>query len=244
MTVWFYNYFSKRNNSTKQPGSTDTYDSKTCTLKEPTSIHDPVIQIDPGSSGTIKRYPYAYISEFGHYYFVVDIVVIHNRLVEYHLREDVLASYKAAIDQRTARIAFSSSNWDPYLPDTRAYVSNELTHWTAQSVAPVFSGGSYILTVYNNAVATSAGFAVAYELSYAGMIKIRQWFGETNVISALIQYFDGNPLESVFGCIWVPYTIPSGAKTSTERLYIGNINNVDYREWRNYKQSNECKRKN
>ena len=236
MNIRFYKTFSKRRNSTKQVG-TATYSTHTCTLKQPTSMHDPVVQLATSE----MLYTYAYIPDWSSYYFVQDVVSLHNGLVEYHLIEDVLATYKTTIGSMTARIGFSSSNWDPYVPDPRIYISNDMNQWTAQSAAPVFSGGSFILTVYNNSLDhMSTGFAMAYDLTMAGMYKIRQWFGANDIITALKSYFNGDPLDSVFGCIWVPYTVPLTLKTQSDRVWIGDLNNIDYPPYFPFDANTDC----
>lgn len=236
MNIRFYKTFSKRRNSTKQVG-TATYSTHTCTLKQPTSMHDPVVQLATSE----MLYTYAYIPDWSSYYFVQDVVSLHNGLVEFHLVEDVLATFKSSIGGTTARVLYSSSIWDPYRPDPRMYVSNDMTMWSAQSAAKVFNGGSYVLTVYNNSLDhASTGFAMSYELTQAGMYKIRQWFGANDIITALKNYFNGNPLESVFSCIWVPYTIPAAAKTQTSKLWIGDMNNEDYPPYFPFDNNTDC----
>lgn len=67
----------------------------TGTLKEQTSILNPSIVIS--SDENISTYNYAYISEFGRYYYITDIVSARNGLWRVQLRCDVLMSYKDEI---------------------------------------------------------------------------------------------------------------------------------------------------
>ena len=122
MNVTFYN-FSKRRNSTKTPTSTGTV--VTCQLKEPCSLKNPRLLL---SGNLFTTYDYAYIGDFGRYYFVSDVVSVGNGLTEITLEDDVLASHKTAIGSTVARIAFSSTGYEAYIPDPRIgiYASNTI----------------------------------------------------------------------------------------------------------------------
>ena len=63
----------------------------TGTLKQECSILNPVFMIeDENPTG----YNYAYIPEFGRYYFISDMVSVRNNLWRIHLAVDVLMSFK------------------------------------------------------------------------------------------------------------------------------------------------------
>ena len=225
MNIRFYKTFSKRRNSTKQVG-TATYSTHTCTLKQPTSMHDPVVQLATSE----MLYTYAYIPDWSSYYFVQDVVSLHNGLVEYHLIEDVLATYKSTIGGTTARILFSSSTYNKNYADPRIYVDTYNGKQSYRDVDQLYavlnSVGTYLLTVYNDDYTLdSTGFSVTYELNEAAFKRVRQWFGDSSIFAALRSYFNGSPLESIFSCIWVPYTIGSSYKTVQTDIKIGNRSN-------------------
>ena len=64
-------------------------------LRNQTSVLNPNIRIE--SADNISTYNYAYISEFGRYYYITDIVSVRTNCWVISLRCDVLMSYKDEI---------------------------------------------------------------------------------------------------------------------------------------------------
>lgn len=64
-------------------------------LRNQTSVLNPNIRIE--SADNISTYNYAYISEFGRYYYITDIVSVRTNCWVVSLRCDVLMSYKDEI---------------------------------------------------------------------------------------------------------------------------------------------------
>ena len=64
-------------------------------LRDQTSVLNPNIRIE--SADNISTYNYAYISEFGRYYYITDIVSVRTNCWVISLRCDVLMSYKDEI---------------------------------------------------------------------------------------------------------------------------------------------------
>ena len=64
-------------------------------LRNQTSVLNPNIRIE--SADNISTYNYAYISEFGRYYYITDIVSVRTNCWVVSLRCDVLMSYKYEI---------------------------------------------------------------------------------------------------------------------------------------------------
>ena len=64
-------------------------------LRNQTSVLNPSIRIE--SADNISAYNYAYISEFGRYYYITDIVSVRTNCWIISLRCDVLMSYKDEI---------------------------------------------------------------------------------------------------------------------------------------------------
>lgn len=140
MPVVNFGSFSKRRNSTKQPGGLS--DSRNCKLKETTSIDAPTFIIQ----GNDFNYNYA---EFeGRYYFITDIRSVHNGLTEIDCVLDPLATYKAEILASTQYVCYSNISGGIWLPDTRIPVFARGIGSHQDIVNPNFSrSGSYILSV-------------------------------------------------------------------------------------------------
>lgn len=223
MNVTFYN-FSKRRNSTKQPSGSGTVID--CKLKEGTSIKNPKLQI----SGRTFGYNYAYIADFGRYYFVNDVISESYDITTYVLEEDSLASNKTAIGNTVARIEYSSTGYDEDIIDPRieCYGTKRISGSQETSETPTFdSVGCYVLSVFNNNTGPSCGMATSYLLQESEMQKVRNWFGDDTVMYKAATYFKSNPLDSILGCIWVPFSYDASLGTSVSSICIGNQDSSD-----------------
>lgn len=100
MDINFYVTFNKARNSTARPSGTPV--TLTGILKEECTIYEPVVKIamDNFSVSTDNKriiyFNYAYIPEFGRYYFVVDKVYTLGYW-EFHLHCDVMATWRTII---------------------------------------------------------------------------------------------------------------------------------------------------
>lgn len=92
----------------------NTIDTITGTLRDETSILNPVIRIE-GQFPTNCNY--LYIQSFGRYYFVDDVRSIRNNLYEISAHVDVLKTYENEIRNCTGIIARQQSQWNLYIDD-------------------------------------------------------------------------------------------------------------------------------
>lgn len=84
-------------------------------LRNQTSVLNPSIRIE--SADNISTYNYAYIPEFGRYYYITDIVSIRTNCWVVSLRCDVLMSYKDEIKTITGVVVRQESNPNKLLVD-------------------------------------------------------------------------------------------------------------------------------
>lgn len=84
-------------------------------LRNQTSVLNPSIRIE--SADNISAYNYAYISEFGRYYYITDIVSVRTNCWTVSLRCDVLMSYSNQIKAITCVIVRQESNPNKLLVD-------------------------------------------------------------------------------------------------------------------------------
>ena len=84
--------------------STTTIKTVNCKIKEGTSIINPTVIINKMSASHIRQCNYAYISDFGRYYFVTDIIETTANQLEIPMHVDVLNSYRDDIRGLTALI--------------------------------------------------------------------------------------------------------------------------------------------
>ncbi|MBO5809661.1 MAG: hypothetical protein J6R32_02415 [Bacteroidales bacterium] len=215
MTVTYWTAFSKRKNSTKQPTSgTDI----TARLKDNCSIINPIFE----SSSMPANANYIYVSEWGRYYFVTNVVYVSNTTKQFSCEVDVLASYKSQIGATSARIAFSSSGWDKDITDPRCVAKTTKLKYEASASTELTANGCYVMTVFNKISGASNGLGATYILDAANMQKVKNWMGDDTVYQALVDYFSGTPLDSIFSCTWVPFPYAANPGAAVSVLYIGN----------------------
>lgn len=234
MQIDFYSGFTKRVNSTKTPSGSAT---KTLTgyLKEPCSVMDPVIQIKrPQSDAVPYSYTYAYIGDFGRYYFVRDWVWT-SGMWECHMTEDILGSWKTAIGNTSAYIerCASESNgaiMDKLYPATTNFSTETVSlanSWTGTTI----SNGCFVVGIIGNAstwVGTPmlGGAVTYYVMSDTQMLDLLNYLlsdtflddaGFPTVMTALQQLSHDtakaivNPIQYISSCMWFP--IPQSTLT-------------------------------
>ena len=221
MTVKFYNSFYKRRNSTKQLTGSETAYQHDCKLKENCSEHDPVLILATNDFS----YTYAFIATWSKWYFVVDCVSLANGLVEYHLTEDVLATYRQDIGNTKAHITFCSHGYDTMIIDPRIQVKNQRQVDYSEDTNSVFGGGCFLLSVFNDQNLPSNGVAATYALSVTGMQKVRKWLCDSSVFAAVANDISGEPIKSIFSCVYVPYNVittgASAEATPVSYVHVG-----------------------
>lgn len=89
-------------------------------LRDGASILQPVILIETtydGGQAIITGSNYAYIAEFGRYYYITDVTAQINGLYEVKMDVDVLMTYSSQIKQQEAVIARQAFKRNMYLDD-------------------------------------------------------------------------------------------------------------------------------
>lgn len=245
MQVSFGN-FSKRRNSTKQPGSLS--DVRDVRLKETTSTDNPTFVL----TGDTFNYNYA---QWGNtYYFINDIRSVHNNLIEVECVIDVLATYKAAIQASTQFVCYSSQSGGIWLPDTRIPILKQ----TQVSVSNASMGGLF----------NSNGF---YVLSFVGksgcelvcvnkstlsrlVAEIQNWqddgiqavvnddlslgydfstienalesLGKMSIQTGFIGNAFANAPNCIRSCIWVPFLL-SAFSGGAKNIFLGDYDTTE-----------------
>lgn len=118
VTIYMYDSFSKKPNSTKVPGNSDTYRTFSCVFLDSQSIMNPVVQIEQDfESQPMLSFSYAYIPSLNRYYFINNTVITSEVIFTYYLQEDLLASYKDDFLNTTQYILRSSNRYNDDLID-------------------------------------------------------------------------------------------------------------------------------
>lgn len=225
----YFGLTGKRVNSTAIPTLTDNY---SVVLKQPCSLETPVIVLKASSCD------YNYMSMLGKYYWITDVISLHDQLWEIHAQPDALANLRAEILATPAFVDYASIGFDKDLADTRLEIPNKPV--TSVSYATFFRTPSpyYILTAAgaNGTISTyaltSAQFSAlltainAYQLtqmpdivSAGSVIDAIRDFGN-QLAKAFRQLFSfGSALDAITSCYWIPYE-PVMSDVSY-RIYLG-----------------------
>lgn len=179
---------------------------------------NPVVELSSSPIG----YNYAYISDFGRYYFINDITYDKGIWVM-TLNVDVLATYKTTIGSTSTYILRSSYLYNPRIIDTYYPTKGKVTA-AADAQGATFSsfqtGGYYVVTVTGSCDVGTAYGAISYQMTPAQF---------KNFISTLMTTADGynfgdltqgminsicNPLDYISSCIWVPTAFTTSGSTT------------------------------
>ena len=171
MNVTFYS-FTKRENSTAQPGSGVTSKTYDCKLKENTSIISPTIEIVKEAAQNytdLLKYNYAYISDFGRYYFVRDVISITNVLIDFVMEVDAMASFKTDIGNANEYVLRAASQYDGDITDNLYPTKGIIHRYANTSTGVPFDNTDigYVIGSINNETTNKFG-AVQYYLINSG----------------------------------------------------------------------------
>lgn len=200
MQITCYSGFSKRINSTKQPSGGTVV---SCTLKEPTSVMNPVFLL------TNYSLAYNYIQWGARYYFVNDIVVVHNNLAEFHCTTDVLATFKSDIGSSSEFVLRASGAYNPYVTDVLypALADTDLVNLSLSGLA-VNSTGIYVLGVVGGDATNTVSYYTLGAGSFSSLMTalFTDTYLTATEISTELQKELVNPFQYIVSCYWYPFT--------------------------------------
>lgn len=213
-TVTFYK-FSKKENSTAQPGGGTSFG---CVLKSVSSVLSPTIELDVGSVSR-PDFNYAYIPDYGRYYWVRDWTWINNRIWQASLEVDVLATYKGEIGGSTLYVVRSASDYDGAVVDDLYPITAQVSSAMNLVTREKQYGSTYILGVYGSDN-SNTGMVTLYALNDTAFQRLKEYLfnddvsGTTNPLGALAQEIGDalsksiiDPMQYFCSCMWFPYTI-------------------------------------
>ena len=200
MQITCYSGFSKRINSTKQPAGGTVV---TCTLKEPTSVMNPVFILKNFSLA------YNYIKWGARYYFVNDIIILHDGLAEFHCSTDVLATFKSDIGSASEYVLRASGAYNPYVIDNLypALADTDLVNLSLSGLA-VNSTGIYVLGVIGGDATNTVSYYTLGAGSFASLMSalFTDTYLDATEISTELQKELVNPFQYIVSCYWYPFT--------------------------------------
>lgn len=220
MNVKFYN-FQKRTNSTKVPGSGETYINYPCQLKAETSIINPTLILETIPAGTVPTYSYIYISDFSRYYFIANWRWA-NGVWECDCVPDVLASFKIQIGNMSEYVLRSASQSNGQIADMQ-YPTTAETRVNAEMLTnrfqSVLAGGYYVLGVISNDSNSAQGAVTYYQMTPAQLAALKNYMMSdafladqgltvqtvTDVLPTEILKTLYNPYQYIASCVWLPF---------------------------------------
>lgn len=113
----------------------------TGTLRENCSIIDPIIKMETNPIGS----NYAYIAEFGRYYYINNIVCV-GKLFEVQMHVDVLMSFKSGIRSNNAVVSRQEKQYNLYLQDG-VFKEQANPHYEIKKFPSGFTSFNFILAV-------------------------------------------------------------------------------------------------
>ena len=240
---------SKKLNSTSQ---TFSGTQLTCRLKNPTSLHDPVFEVQGLTDGAM----YNYASYGSRYYWVDDVVQATNTISEVHCHLDPLATFKSAITGTSALVIYGdSTNWSKLIDDTRlqpemryatetignenmfglapnaegcvamTFTSTTSVDWITQASTLAGTGVHTALmsvTEMRQCIGDLTGFDPGQGISGSGLQEMLEAFGR------VIQSLGGGSIaDYIQRIIWLPFKLSDvvSATGATYRLgmFIGGV---------------------
>lgn len=223
ISVNFYS-FSKEPNSTSVVSSSASL-SCDCVLREPTSVVNPSIRLALSTNPT--AYNYAYISDFGRYYFITDWTSEQGRWVA-HMTCDVLATYKSSITASSQYVMRSASEYDQYLSDNLYPCKTSLTYnnssgtTTGANIFPSPDNYSFVVGIISPSATTDQfGGVTYYSMTQAELKALVTYMASTYTTwSGITEYSEAvqkaliNPFQYIVSCHCLPVASTGTAQTT------------------------------
>lgn len=228
INVTFYT-FAKKANSTAQPSGGTSY---SCVIKSASSVLSPEIILDVGT-GSRPVYNYAYIPDYGRYYWVREWTWIENRLWAGSLEVDVLATYKTEIGSENVYVLRSSAAFDGNIVDTLYPFKSNSGFTKTTALNPFFfnpsdtsvnvGAGTYVLGIAGAGYTQYIGMSQSnlqtlmsqlssYVLDHSGTDPDK--FSLDDASYALQQALI-DPFQYIKSCTWFPVVYSAFGNTTT-----------------------------
>lgn len=218
--------FSKYANSTERPsGGSTSFD---CILKDSSGVIAPTIALRLDMSFNVSEYNYAYIPDFGRYYFIREWTWERGLWIA-NLAVDVLATYKDNIGASTQYVLRCSAASNGKILDTIYPTTSDITHQRVAVELPWkvhLEDGYYIVGIIgdaNNTLGAVNYYAFTQEemnefnrvlMASADWLNVPTEEISTELLKALY-----NPYQYVVSALWFPLVIPL-----TEAPAVSSIN--------------------
>lgn len=225
--------FSKKENSTARPGSEPA--SFPCRLREPSGILNPSIMLDLGLVSDPSGYNYAYIPEYGRYYWINEWT-FERACWTASMSVDVLATWKDYIGSESLYVLRSSAAYDGRVMDRHYPVLSGVTYsrktqpspWSAVMDTGNITNGSFVVGVTGKS--GNYGSIQYYALSASDFSVftrnlmldfVTEGNGYSIADGALaLQKSIIDPFEYIKSVVWVPFDATTASGTGLTQSII------------------------
>lgn len=222
---------NKKTNSTKVPDGGVTLNS--VTLKNGCDILKPVFMLS--SDDNYFKDTITEIGFQGKYYFVTDIKSVRNNLWELSSEIDVLATYKAEIIANKCLVEFDETT-NTTIVDSRLPIKTTVSRaGNIVSMRDIMrEGGTYLLGVTGKGSVDTFAFTDIATIN-AILDSVNDWADrlyasldpadipgivEAIVVTGKQMVTQGNAINNIRSCIWIPWSITSGV--AVKDVTLGN----------------------
>ena len=243
MHVKLWSFFKKTNSLDVPLVSAPVLEFSDVTLKEGTSVLEPVIRIKWDGTTSLVSRSYAFIDEFYRYYYVEDIV-FEDRMWNIKLRVDVLGTYRQQIRMTQLPVIRAAgvndgSPTDVIIPDAKfpPGLRHEDKNWYLDLNLPPYgpwgttpSSGWYTIGLVGSTTGSpdlfykvgGSSFAQAEPETLAALVRevYAQMITENTTVADVVATAIGNLAKSVFNpgqfissVTWFPFQLPTDGRT-------------------------------
>lgn len=228
MNVTLYN-FSKRANSTKRPNGNAKGISGT--LKMNTSMLAPTIGFNFGTSDSPKNYNYAYIPDFGRFYFINDWIW-DTGLWYASLTVDPLATWRSEIAGSKEYILRAANAYDGNVVDM-TYPTFAGCNIASFNIMDIFSdnvnAGTFIMSVQAKGNLSKFGTNTTIACTPDAMRKFAKLLLQNtdylqidpNEISDNLSKALFNPIQYISYILWLPISVNFNSTYALEKVPLG-----------------------
>jgi hypothetical protein len=218
--VDFYR-FSKKINSTARPSTADM--TKTCTIKDPCGVLNPVIGLNLGLTDSPREYNYAYIATFDRYYYIKEWT-FQNALWYASLEVDVLASWKVSIGNSNCYVTRSSDAYNLDIIDS-TYPTTKITTVTSDiKTSPwhtaSLSEGMYVVGIAGHSTTYYIFYQEALDLFFDYLFSDLYADALCGTWATLYPQLKAqtNPTQYITSIMWYPF---QSTATSVDTIRVG-----------------------
>lgn len=233
LTVTFYQ-FNKDRNSTRQPDEVTVRVEESVTLKEGSSVLNPVLLLNFPDTSPVA-WNYCYIDDFRRYYFIDDWKNERGTLWSVSMSVDVMGTYKNAIGNTYQFIERAQGGSDLTLVDSLAIGRSVVTTQSHRILSPwdVTTGDSFVVEV------AGTGTSVFYIMTYSQLSNfISEMFSDNFIDTVFPGWAEAfpelktqlNPMQYIGGIRYYPHMIPGTGSANTIPVGYGwvNVDGVRY----------------